>query len=324
MSTINLSNTNLRSLPSDAPSNSISSSSAKKDTSTITSGISVYDIYGLEEGFSHKLSGADKVTLSPVGRMLSEAQNLAESKRETWSDPSKILESEVDFNEVFKEVQSEDGGLVFRKFNSSYLNQIQNAPDALVLYEQFNKQDKNGIVVTSTNDVDQIVFKLREIAAQDRYNSIVELANKTNAISEAEKNFSSVLTEEYPDLKGVELEFSTKGDELVINGGKLNGLELSDQQLLKIERMINGRQGEELKQALFSLREVSVEHYNRYTESGRNNPITNADFDERLGGVNNYLGSFGSRESSQIANSYKGETSYFSGAADYISARLGS
>lgn len=325
MNTINQSNVHSRTLLSDTTANnSVAPLSEKKSMATAAPVISVYDIYGIKEGFSNNLSNADKVTLSPVGLMLSEAQSLAESQRETWNDPSKIFENEVNFSGVFKEVQSEDGGLIFRKFNSSYLDQIQSAPDALLLYEQINKQDKTGIVVTSTSDLDQIVFKLRAIAAQDRYNSIVDLANKTFEVSEATKNFSSILAKEYPDLEGIELEFSTKGDEIIVSDAKQNAIELSPQERLKIENLINGKHETVLKQSLFSLREASIEYYNRYTDSGRDNPITNADFDQRFGGFNNYLNSFGSRDGSQLNGSYNGLTSYFSDAANSISLKLNS
>ena len=158
-----------------SPNKTLSTISPKLDATTSSSSVSIYDIYGLEEGFSQNLSSADKVTLSAIGRKLSEAQPLAESQREVWADPSKIFENKAEFDEIFKEVQSEDGGLVFRRFNSSYLSQIQSVPDALILYEQINKPDSNGIVVTSANDLDEIVLQLRRIAAEDRFNSLLNV-----------------------------------------------------------------------------------------------------------------------------------------------------
>lgn len=181
MNIITLSSLQFTSLSESLSANkTLSTIGPKLDVTTRAASVSIYDIYGLEEGFSQNLSSADKVTLSAIGRTLSEAQSLAESQREVWADPSKIFEHKVDFNEVFKEVQSEDGGLVFRKFNSSYLSQIQNVPDALMLYEQINKPDSNGIVVTSANDLDEIVLQLRRIAAGDRFNALLRVEGQSS------------------------------------------------------------------------------------------------------------------------------------------------
>lgn len=301
--------------------NPISSESA-----AIVPVVSIYDIYGLEEGFSNNLSYADKVTLSPVGKMLSNAQSIAEATRETWVDPSKLLEGKAEFEEAFKEVQSEDGGIVFRRFNEAYLGQLQNVPDALLLYEQIGKADKDQIVVTSTQDLNAIVFKLRTMAGNERYNAIENALYKTSDLFDAKTKFTKFLTTENPALKDVDFEFSLKGDEIIIFGGKVNGIGISLKKMAEIETLANGINGKELKKIMLSIRETAVDSFNKYTEAGRKSPLNLNDFDQRFGDFGNYLESF---KSSGKNHKYSGpddpatyRESYFSNAADLIAARL--
>ncbi|MEN0036993.1 MAG: hypothetical protein AAGC78_07990 [Cellvibrio sp.] len=288
--------------------------------------ISIYDIYGLKKGFSEQLSYKDKVTLSPVGVMLSEAHQLAELNRETWEEPSKIFETDADFNEAFKEVQSENGDLVFRRFNKAYLDQLQNVPDALLLYDQMGQSEKNKIVITLEKDLNEIGMKLQTMAMDERDASIGNSIYKTSDLFDAKSKFSELIEKEHPHLKDVDFEFTLKGDKIVITGGKINGVDLSPKELSQIETLANGKEGKELKDVMFSIREESVNHYNKYTEAGRKAPLSLNDFDQRFGDFGAYLKSF---KSSGNNYKFKGpddpstyRVGYFSGAAEMMSGRL--
>lgn len=196
----------------------------------------------------------------------------------------------------------------------------------MLLYEQIRKSDQNGIVVTSTKDLTDIVLKLRTIAAEDRFNSIVNLANKTSAVFDAKEKFNSILEEEHPSLKGAELEFSIHGDEIMITGGKINGVEISKNTISDIEKLMNGNQGRELKDAMISFREEAIINFNRYTDSGRKNPIDTADFDKRFGGFSSYLDAFKntSDNSKTIGPNDPNITrqAYFANASSMMASRL--
>lgn len=328
MSTITISSLNVNNQTAKSSENTSLQGIANKNSvnTPLAEMISIYDIYGLKEGFSEQLNYKDKVTLSPVGVMLSEAHQLAELSRETWEDPSKIFEADAGFNEAFKEVQSENGDLVFRRFNKAYLDQLQNVPDALLLYDQMGQSEKNKIVITSEQDLKEIVTKLQTMAMDERYSSISTSIYKTSELFDEKSKFSEVIEKEYPHLKGVDFEFTSKGDKIVITGGKINGVDLSLKELSQIEKLANGKEGKELKDIMFAIREEAVNHYNKYTEAGRKAPLSLDDFDQRFGDFGAYLESFKSG-----GNNYKFKgpddpstyrESYFSGAAEMMAGRL--
>lgn len=304
----------------------LTAANEQKTTQALADTTSFYDIYGLKEGFSEQLSHKDKVTLSPAGLLLAEAQQKAEAARETWKEPSKLLEGSAEFTEAFKEVESEDGGLVFRRFNNEYLNQLQTVPDALLLYEKINRADSNQIVITSAQDLQDITMKLWKMAADERYKSIENSLYKTSELFDAKTGFTELLAAKNPALNGINFEFSLEGNEIMITGGTVNGVEISAKTMADIEKLANGKEGKELKQAMLALREESINYYNKYTEAGRTSPLSINDFDQRFGSFNSYLESFKS-----VENNYKFtgpddpdtyREAYFSGAAEIMAARL--
>jgi hypothetical protein len=290
-------------------------------------GVSIYEVYGLEKGFSENISAKDQVSLSPLGQYLSHAEQAAGAKREIWAnDPGRLLNGKAEFDEAFKEVESADGGLIFRRFNADYLNHLQSVPDALLVYDYMARSDSESIVVTSGADTSAIVLKLRTLAAEERYNSTVNMANKTSNLYDAHADFTEQLIKDNPSLKGVEFGLVLSGDKLEITGGNINGKDLTNNQIANIEQLANGKAGDQLRAAILSLREEAINYYNKYTESGRTQPITNENFAKRFGDFSNYLKAFASASDNHKVsgpddpNTYR--IGYFSHAIESISARL--
>lgn len=301
------------------------SSSAKG--STPVAGVSIYDVYGLEKGFSENISAKDKVTLSPMGQYLSQAEQSAAANREVWADdPGRLLKGEAEFDEAFKEIKSADGGLIFRRFNTDYLDNLQNVPDALLVYDYMARSDSEGIVVTSGADTSAIALKLRTLFAEERYNSTANMVNNTSNLYDAHANFTAQLVKDDPSLEGVEFGLVLNGEELEISDGNVNGKDLTDKQIAEIEKLVNGKAGDQLRAAILSLREDAVNYYNKYTESGRDQPINNQDFDKRFGDISNYLKAFASASNNhQVSgpddpNTYR--MGYFSDSIGFTNARL--
>lgn len=264
-------------------------------THSSRSSVSLYDVYHLEKGFTETMSNQDRVTLSPLAQKLSQAQEHAEANRDVWrDDPSRLLSDDVNFEDVFKEVESADGGLVFRRVNLDYLDWVQTVPEALMLYEQISRSEEDGIVIISDGDRKAIGLKMQTLAMEERHQTVTNVVDTASELYNRHAAFNELIAEKHPSLAGAEFEFTLDGDALKVMGGSVDGRALSDQQIAAIEKLANGggAEGKELLETMLSLRTESVNYYNKYTESGRSQPITEAQFDERFGGFDSYLKSF--------------------------------
>ncbi len=309
------------------PDSAIVKISSAGNGSAPVAGVSIYEVYGLEKGFSENISAKDQVSLSLMGQYLSQAEREATANRDVWvDDPGRLLEGEAEFDEAFKEVASADGGLIFRKFNTDYLDNLQNVPDALLVYDYMTRQDSQGIVVTSGTNMSAIVLKMETMVAEERYNARVNMTDNSSNLYDAHERFKELLVKDDPSLTGVDFELVLKGDQLAIAGGDVNGKPLTARQIETMEKLANGKAGSQLRAAIFDLRDESITYYNKYTESGRSQAISREDFDERFGDIGSYLKAFSSSSHNQKFNGpddpHTYRMGYFSESIEIIRARL--
>jgi len=323
MTTINISNSNITNLLPQKTTldNAIVKTDINEGQALHSRAGSIYDDYGIEKGFSKNVSTQDDVYLSPLGKTLSRSLQKAEASREVVSEnPGNILTGEVDFDSVFKETSSEGGEVIFRRFNTEYLEQVETIPEGLLLMELINQNNTGGIVATKLSDVAEIGGKIFHINVAERAQSIVDMRDQANELYGAHISFTEKLSEIEPELKGVDFEYILDGDQLKVTGAHIGERSLTSEEISIIEQFANSNKdvGLSLINAMKDVRETAVDSYNTFTKEGVKQPISEDFFDDNFGGYSSFLKSFTSSNPNATP-----QLSNFGAAVNVAMGRLG-
>lgn len=317
-------------------------------------GTSLYDVYGLEKGFSNNSGGSDSVEISKMAEMLYRA----EQNREVWSSGSdslfkesvfeddgtisrrinpeyadriepNLLAGQAEFNGLFKEAISEDGETILRRINPHQLDRLTTVEEALYLHEKFHESVEGKMVISLGQDTSEILLRLHSLANQDRYDTVTGLVDNASALYDRHQDFKDALASQHPSLAGTSFEFGLEGGELkVLNANIGSHTALDGDQVKLIENFANSNNyaSKRLLEVMYEIREASVNFYNMWSDSGRSEPIDISDFDDRFGSFNSYLQSFhgagGARGKTGPDDPTTYRDAYFSNAADYAASRL--